>query len=47
MGEIFSILIRRNGQKEHKVKGTAKEIADSFDTWVHKEMGGRKIRFKK
>lgn len=47
MAEKFSLSIRRDGKREHKLSGTAKEIADSFDTWVHKELGGRKIRFKK
>ena len=46
MSEIISILIKRNGSKEHKIKGTAKEVAKSFDTWVHKEMGGRRIKWR-
>lgn len=46
MNEIISLLIKRNGQKEHKFKGTSKEVKDSFETWVHKEMGGRKVKWR-
>lgn len=47
MNDIISILIKRNGQKEHKLKGTSKQVANSFNVWLHKEMGDRKIRWKK
>lgn len=46
MTDIFSFTIRRNGQKEYKAKGSAKDIEESFETWVHKEMGGRKIKWR-
>lgn len=46
MKEIISILIKRNGSKEHKIKGTSEEVAKSFETWVHKELGGRRVRWR-